>query len=168
MPVNGDASVTEAEQNAPNRVHLHANLSAQSDARWSNETPNWDYGSKPLLILELRFQICSFVLLCPWGAVANWVENIVPWLFFPPSRAGRGVRTAHSWCSSRCFESNCCMPESLEITNYLRNYRTSSRQLWHWSRRDWNRFPYAYDWQGGVVLEADSVWDPLVDDICDW
>lgn len=45
MPVNGDASVTEAEQNAPNRVHLHANLSAQSDAyeigtiaRWSDET----------------------------------------------------------------------------------------------------------------------------------
>lgn len=121
--------------------------------------PNWDYGSKPLLILELRFQICSFVLLCH---EVQWLIGLKTLFmdFFPPSRAGRGVRRVHSWCSSRCFESNCCMPESLEITNYFRNYRTSNRQLWYWSRKDWNRFLYVCDWQGSVVLEADSVWDP--------
>lgn len=131
--------------------------------------PNWDCGSRALLILEPRFQICPFTPLCNEGQWLNGLKTLF-FEFFPclPGRGGGGVIIVYSWYSSCRFESNFCMPERLEITNYFRNYKTSFRQVWYWSRRDWNRFLYVYDWQDSVVSGKGSVWDFLVGGIYVW
>lgn len=126
MPVNSDTSLLLKLSKMPQTGFIYMQISLHGPMP-TKLAPLPGEVMRPKLRLRLKGSAnlrAAFpnLLLCaavPWGAVANWLENIVPWLFFPPSRAGRRVRTAHSRCSSRCFESNCCMPESLEITIIL-------------------------------------------------